>query len=147
MLTNNFCYAYQILSVNQNRFCLFLVDVPKVLYSSIIQMLFMVPSSMWTFDYERSWKHTRWIQLSGILNITWKLLTWKLLTLLTCENSLSPPPAPHPTLAQIGKNPWTVCAVSIKSTRYHIPGNQVEFLQNPLQSYGIVFCCDFLKVI
>ena len=38
--------CYQILSVNQNRFCLFFVDVPKVLYSSIIQMLFMVPSSM-----------------------------------------------------------------------------------------------------
>ena len=35
MLTNNFRYAYQILSVNQNRFCLFFVDVPKVLYSSI----------------------------------------------------------------------------------------------------------------
>ena len=35
MLTNNFRYAYQILSVNQNRFYLFFVDVPKVLYSSI----------------------------------------------------------------------------------------------------------------
>ena len=35
MLTNNFRYAYQILSVNQNRFYLFFVDVPKVSYSSI----------------------------------------------------------------------------------------------------------------
>ena len=40
MLTNNFLYAYQILPVNQNRSCVFLLMFPKyypqILYSDIV---------------------------------------------------------------------------------------------------------------
>ena len=36
MLTNNFCYAYQILPVNQNRFCLFFLLMFRKYYTQIL---------------------------------------------------------------------------------------------------------------